>query len=546
MTERFPPVLRSVIAALASAGLSACGGYPAVQQDVDAAVGAAKSRVDKAKMPVAKLAKAPYVEFTDRPFLGATSIPRPTDEALPPAFRRVTLVFGGRYPLQEAGSLITLATGLPVTLSPDLAGSPAPATSVPGGTTGAMGAGSANAAIVLNYRGALSEALDGVVAQAGCSWQYKDGRIVFFRNLTRTFYLPYLPILDSSISMTVGQTSTAATGATGTAAATSTGGTTSAFSTAMSYNFKPWDDLAKGIKDAILSPTGKAIVMPSAGTVTVTDGPRQVEEVERFVLEMNRYYGRQVAVRVEIVSLDLSESSEFGINWTLILNTLNAVGNQQQYTLASPAGSASTIAGSAGITLVKQLNGASDFSGSQALIKALSTLGKTHVQRTWETLALNRRVTPVATVRTTGYLAQTTPASSTTVGATAGTPGLTPGSVTYGFTLQMVPTITSKNALVLDFGMNLSDLKGITSVSSGTGANQQTIELPDTVASQMVPSVTMATGDTLVLSGLQQDNNSYNKRTFGRDVSPGLGGLFQGTSAKTLLLVLVTPVVADY
>lgn len=538
MNERFSPMRRALIAVMASAGLGACGGYPGVQHDVDAAFKAAQSRAAQAKMPVAKLEKAPYVEFADRPFLGATSIPRPTDEALPSTFRRITLVFGGRYPLQEAASLITLATGLPVTLSPDLSGQAGAAQAASGGTSAAT--------IVLNYRGSLGEALDGIAAQAGCSWQYKDGRLGFFRNLTRTFYLPYLPILDSAISMTVGQTSTAATGATGSAAATSTGGASSAFSTAMSYNFKPWEDLRNGIKDGILSPTGKAIVMPSAGTVTVTDGPRQVEEVERFVQEMNRYYGRQVAVRVEIVSLDLSETSEFGINWSLILNTLNALGNQQQYAFASPAGSASTIAGSAGITLIKQVNGVGDFSGSQALIKALSTLGKTHVQRTWETLALNRRVTPVATVRTTGYLAQTTPAVSTTAGATAGTPGLTPGSVTYGFTLQMVPTITSKNSLVLDFGMNLSDLKGITSVSSGTGANQQTIELPDTVASQMVPSVTMATGDTLVLSGLQQDNNNYNKRAFGRDVSPGLGGLFQGSTAKTLLLVLVTPVVADY
>lgn len=524
------------LATLVALTLAGCGGYPGVQHDVDAAVQDSQSRVAAVRMPVQPPVKAPYVEFTTRPFLGATSIPRPTDEALPDAFRAVTMVFGGRYSLQETASLITLTTGLPVTLSPDCQGAVA--------STAATGV----AALVLNFRGTLAEALDGIVSQVGCSWQYKDGRITFFRNLTRTFYLPYLPMLSdgATVTMSIGQSSTTSTGATGGAAATATGSASAAFNTTMNYNFKPWEEIKNGIKDGILSATGKAIVMPSAGTVTVTDGPRQVEEAERFITDINRYYGRQVAVRIQVVSLELSESSEFGVNWSLILNTLNALGNQQQFTLASPAGSASTMAGSAGITLIKQVNGVGDFSGSQALLKALNTVGKADVKRTWETLALNRRVTPIANVHTDGYLASTTPAATTTAGATAGTPGLTPGAVTYGFVLKMVPTITSKNTLVLEFGMNLSDLNGITQKSSGSGANQQTIELPSIMASQMAPSVTMGTGDTLVLSGLLQDSAKYNKRTLGRDVSPGLGGLFQGSTDKSVLLVLVTPVVADY
>ena len=547
MINRFTQFTATAIC-IALSGLAGCGGYPEVKSDVDASVQAAQKRIDaaRAQSPVTRQEgkKAPLVEYTDKPFLGASSIARPADEPLPAAFSDVTLVFPGRHSMQETAAWITLATGIPVTLSPDLG-----LLASPGAAQGGAqpSANQQAQAVALNYHGSLREDLDGIAAQASASWQYKDGRITFFRYITKSFSLPYLPTLDAATQMVVGQATSASNGTTGTSASSSVGGTNTAFNSTLSFTSKPWDDIKEGLKNGILSPTGRAIVMPSSASVTVTDGPRQVEEAERFLLEQNRFFARQLAVRVQVISVTNTENSEFGVDWTAVLNKLNGLGTGQQvFTFTGPTGSASTVAGSMGVQILKQVNGTADFSGSLALLKALSTVGKVKVERTWETLALNRRVTPVAQVRTTGFIAATTPAPATVSGASGGVPGLTPGSITYGFVLNLMPTITSRNAVVLDFGLNLSDLNSLTPQSSGQGSNQQTIELPDFVANQMVPSVAMNTGDTLILSGLEQDTKQYNKRTLARDGSPLAGGLFQGTSERQSIMVLVTPVVAGF
>ena len=119
---------------------------------------------------------------------------------------------------------------------------------------------------------------------------------------------------------------------------------------------------------------------------------------------------------------------------------------------------------------------------------------------------------------------------------------MTPGSVSYGFVLNMVPTITSRNSLVLDFGMDLSDLTALSKESSG----QQSIQLPETIAQQFMNSVAINTGETLVISGLDTDTQRYDQKTLGRGVSPGLGGNFSGTSERQSVVVLLTPVVAGF
>lgn len=525
--------------------LAGCGGYPEVKKEVDEAVRRTEAQLNAARsqLPVdgKEGKKRPLVEYTNKPFLGATSVQRPMDEPLPLGSRDLTLVFAGRQSMPEAASWLSLAAGIPVTVSPDLKQAPADAANGGGG----------GLTVTLNYRGSLREALDGIAAQASASWQYQNSRITFYRYATKTFALPTLPNADSVVKMVIGKTATSTTGISGSGGATPqsggvSGSATSNFSTTMGISTKPWDELAAALK-SILSAEGRAIIMPSSRTVTVTDGQRQLDEVERVVSEQTRVFGRQVALRYQVISLTTTESSEFGVDWSVILNKMNGLGTGQQvFTFSGPSGSSSSSAGSFGVQLLKQVNGSADFSGSQALLKALSTVGRVRVERSWQGLVLNGRVVPIADIRTSSYLASTTPASANATGVAGGTPGLTPGSITYGFILKLMPFITSRNSLVLDIGVDLSDLNGITTQSSGTGTNQQSIELPDLSGTQMMTSTAMDTGDVLILSGMEQDTQRYDKRSLTRDGSPAAGGLFQGKIERRSLFVLVTPVVYSF
>jgi type IVB pilus formation R64 PilN family outer membrane protein len=542
----------------ASLLLAGCGGYQEVKSTVDDAVAANQRTIDsaKGKFPTRQSDTKPtYVKSSDKPFLAATSVPRDTSNTLPPRFARVTINQPGNYTIPQAAQLISEAVGIPVTLSQDVHLPPQAATAPAGGAgTSPQVQALQSAAMVaqqwpitLGYCDVpLESVLDGVGAAAGgLSWEYNNGRITFFRYITKTFTLG-LPTGELSAQINVGVANQMQTGVTGGTSATSTGASSSTFATSFTSSLNAWGDTLSAIKDSILSSQGKVVASRTAGTITVTDGRRQVDHVERFVEDQNKVYSRQVAVHIEVISLDTKELSEFGVNWTAVLSKLNAQGNNVVFSLASPTGITNTNAGAAGVKIVKQINGQSDWSTSQALVSALSTVGRISQRHSFESIALNRRVTPIASIRNTAYIAQTTPATAVAGATTGGIPGLTPGTVSYGFGLIMIPTITTRNALVLDFGVLRSDLIGLVTQTSGTGSNQQSIELPDLVAQQMMQSIYLNTGDTLIISGLEQDTHQYDKRTLNRDGSPGLGGMFSGKAERQSLIVMITPVVANY
>ncbi len=556
---------RLIAQMIATIGLASCGGYPAVQKSVNESMADAQARSSAtlAKSPIATMAPQPvFVERTSKPFIAATSVARPTSERLPQLMQRVTINAPGHYNIQQAAQLITEATGIPVSLSPDVFQQPPGMTQQQQTTTlSASGlppqsqqAQSILTAqiqqqypITLGFRDTpMEQVLESVCAAAnGLSYEFQDGRITIFRYMTRTYTL-VVPAGQFKTEMTIGKTSTVATGTMGggnNGTAQTTGSTNSVFSTTYTTEFKLMKELEDGVK-SVLSDSGKAVVIGTSGTITVKDGRHQVEEVGRIVDDLNRVLMRQIYVRIEVLNWHATENAEAGVDWNLILSKVNSAGNNPVLSLISPTGSSSTTAGSVGVKLLRQVNGESDFSGTSALLRALNTIGNATIKRTWEGVALNRRVTPVASIRSTSYVAATTPATAT-AGGTGGVPGITPGVVSYGFVLNMIPTITNRNSLVLEFGMDLSDLNAIVPGTSGTGANQQTIELPDTIAQQLLQSPALETGDILIVSGLEQDTKNYNKRTLTRDGEPGFGGLFQGTQERQSLIVLITPVIAN-
>lgn len=539
--------------ALAAAGIvSGCADYQEMQRTVDSNVVTTTKRIQQAKaqMPINNRdTRSPYVRRSSKPFFASTSVPKSTSENLPPEFARVTINLPGRFTLAQAAQTIIETTGLPVTLSEDINLVPQQQKDAQAATQNAQQTEADIAQkypIVLGYTDTpLANILDEIGAAAGgLSWEYNNGRINFYRFITKTIPLN-VPSYDPVSNISIGMTSQMQTGSNSVASSASTGTSNSAFSTNFTSTMKAWDEAVSGIKNGILSPSGRVVDSRTAQTITITDGRRQVEQAEHFIAELNKTYLRQIAMHIEVISLTQTKQSEFGVNWALVLSKVNALtGNNIQFTIASPTGIADPNAASAGVKIIKQVNGQLDWTGSQAFFTALNTVGVVSKRNSYDTIAMNRRITPIASLRNTTYLAQTTPATAT-AGGTGGVPGLTPGNISYGFSLSMIPSITADNSMVLDFGLLQSDLVALVSKTSGTGVNQQTIELPDVIAQQLVQSLKLNTGETMVISGLEQDSNQYDKRTLGKDWSPALGGMFNGNTGRQTLIVMITPIVVD-
>jgi hypothetical protein len=132
--------------------------------------------------------------------------------------------------------------------------------------------------------------LDHVALHMGLKWRYSEGRIHFYRIVSRTFVVKTMPgNLTQSGGVSVG---------------------TMAVNGNSEVNI--WSGIEKNLA-LMMSRYGRFHVDQSMGTVTVHDASINVEAVDRYVDSLNRQLGRQVALHVEVLQVTLSNEHQAGI-----------------------------------------------------------------------------------------------------------------------------------------------------------------------------------------------------------------------------------------
>jgi type II secretory pathway component GspD/PulD (secretin) len=133
------------------------------------------------------------------------------------------------------------------------------------------------------------------------------------------------------------------------------------------------------------------------------------------------------------------------------------------------------------------------------------------------------------------------------VSGIGGTPStsLTPGIVTTGFSLYILPKIQGNDVFLQITSSLSSDLTfSRQSSGSGTTGSQATIQLPKVSEKRFNQRTSVPSGSTLVLSGFKQLQNQTGETSmFG---SKALGGsAAQKTSIETILLITPTILRSD-
>lgn len=448
--------------------------------------------------------------------------------------------------IQEVAERITGLTGIPVIVSSEALlplskdASSATAGSSPivpsiSSTNGMPSSGMPNQIISLAYTGALAGFLDMAAARYGIYWEWNDNKVRLFRTATQTFRLVALPgdtTLNAKISNQSG-------GASGTASSVGSSNSSSSQETGVSFSgLSVW----KGIEDSIqtmLTASGKMVVTPATGTVTVTDTPQVLSRVEKFIDQQNESLGRQVVVNVRVLSVDLSNSDNYGINWNVVYNSLSQNFGLTLKNSTAPAIGASSLAlkilstaGSTGADI-------KSWAGSEAIINALSKQGRVSQVTSASVTTLNNQPAPMQVGRQTSYLA-----SSTTTIGTAGAPSTTtlqPGLITTGFSMNLVPHMLDDKRLLLQYAMDLSSLLNLSTVSSGDSS----IQTPEIETRNFLQRVMLNSGDTLVVTGFEQSSLTGNMQGVGDAGNTALGGNVNGSKNKTILVILIQPVIAD-
>lgn len=445
--------------------------------------------------------------------------------------QRLGTAMQGSMPLSNAGQVMSSGP------TPQMPGSALPAP-----LAGAAGIGSTSqprGGFILDqmtlFGGTLKELLDQVSAKYSVGWDYSDGAILISRLVTRTYHIASITdVNDISSTITKKASTGQGTSGSGTEAGSQVG--SAASSSDVSARLTGQIDVVKGLRSAIestLTPSLGKYAISSSGVVTVTDTRDVQDQVRELIEAENKTIGRQVRMRMQVVEVTATTGNDVGVDWTWAINQATAKWNTEFF---SPTGMSSTASGFGQLGVLRR-GGQSE---TQAFLRALATIGRVSVRKDETYTMLNNRPMSVASTESFIYPARSSAAITSTTSATA-IPGVEPGQLTTGTFLNLRTSIQPNSSVIVQFSMDASTRGEIKTFTS----NGATLQYPQTNANQYQLYTSIVSGETAVLAGIDNTQQSSSDRALDGKLSPLLGGGISVSTSRRAVLVLLTPQIIE-
>ncbi|MMZ44881.1 Outer membrane lipoprotein BfpB precursor [compost metagenome] len=377
----------------------------------------------------------------------------------------------------------------------------------------------------LFWQGELGGLLDNVTTRLGLSWRYEQSRIAIFYLDTRTFPVMFMDSKASFGSKTVSGT-TSSMGATGDSSGGGlSGDSNTSQATEMEIKSSLYEDVTNTIKSMLTPGTGRMNL--SAGVLTVTDTPRVLEQIGRYLDDRNKELNRQVVLNVQVYSVEKRTQDQYGIDWNAVFNS-----GSIRLSLTNAFSGAASDALNGGVSI---LDGKG--AGTKAFIKALSEQANVSVMTEASSMTTNLSAVPIQVALQQDYASNVTTENTANVGSSS---SITKSTITTGFNMTVLPFLMPQSPkMQLQFAINMSDDPTMRTFTS----EKTSVELMKTRLKTFTQRVIMQSGQTLVLSGYQSLNNTANRQGVGSFRFFGLGGGANGENNKTMLVILITPVI---
>jgi len=419
--------------------------------------------------------------------------------------------------------------------------------------------------VSMNYSGTVKGALDLLASKSGYVYSINGTAVYWQAFVTRTYDIAFMP---GSTDYMMGKTSSG--GAGGVSSPTPSGGsvmggssiedTASQQYSNISGKISVWKDLENTIKQ-LLSPDGKVVVSEATTTVTVRDRATNVNLVSKYISNLNSNLSRQVLVKVQVLEVQLSSDFNLGINWNAIENAFG----HTNFRLVANYGTPIAIIPFTGNPIPfggLAFAGSGTQSGIQALFNFLNQQGKASVVTEPRIVCLNNQVSALRIITQTGYIAsvQTTTLGGSSTSSSGGstqstsvnnntvTSQVTPGNLTTGMTLYILPKILN-GKIILQVNADLTNQVGsIQTLSSTTGitptanATAPIIQVPTVAQKSFNQRSVLRSGDTLILAGFRKISNQANAMQFFD--SQTLGGR-AATEGVDETVILITPIILN-
>lgn len=525
-----------------------------VQQDAEI-----KARLQANRDAASVGRQRPIVRYLDRQFVSLTPVlskPKPTATQSPLLRCKVSIETVQPISMLEFAQTITRKCKVNIRVTPDalaavanplgVTAPTAQTSATPGGVPGI--AAPFNQAqsqlnpsqigmIDLNYDGELPGLLDTAVSRWGVAWKEDGDKIKIYSVDTRVFRILAFNS-DTDFKSDVVSGTTMVSGASGSGGNGSAGGTSGGIggttgsqqTTTVTTKLQIWKDIIETVK-GMKSAQGTVNPGASVGTIVVTDNDDVLNRMDTYLANLNKLLEVQVTFNVDVISVELTDTDSLGLSFDALYSTLSG---KYGFSLASQFTGA---AGAVSSTFSILKNSGSPWSGTDAVVKALSEQGQVGLRRAPSAATLNMQTVSVQSARQTGFIASSSNTSTPQVGSTQ---ALNPGTVTTGLNMTLTPYVYEDGKMLVQFNINLSSLLNLRQITVGN-AYAESPELNSPIV--MSQKVRLNAGETLMLSGSDDDDSNSKLTGAGAPQNWLLGGGMNSQRHKTKILVLITPLV---
>ena len=469
----------------------------------------------------------------DSIYISANEVQRKETEKLPAKFADQVQIDGGYTNLRQIADTLQRITGFPVLLDIE-----------PKDTFYVR---------LTQNKGTLADLLNNLCAQTDTAWAFLQGKLIISDLETQTFFIKALPG-DVTVQNQVNSNSgiNSQSGGSGTAGQGSGGSATSQSSASndmntvqnvqFNVNHSIWTNISDTVK-GMLSKRGAMNVAPSTSSITITDKPSNVLKVSEYIKKQNDMLRQQVQIDVQVFTIETTAADNYMVNWNMILS-----GSDASFAMNGMTGAAASGA-SSGLVPIMTPNATTQsfivtaksgsLSGSQIMVNAISTKTNSSLVTSAAATTLNNQPVPIQIIQQQGYVSNV---STTQVAQAGSQQSITTGQLSYGFTLNVLPTIEKNGLVNVQLSLNLSSLKALNNYAT-TGAM---VQLPDMIQRNAMQKVTMRSGDTYVTTGFDSDFNTITNAGVGSPSFWLFGGGVTAQNNRQKVIIMISPRVVKY
>lgn len=455
---------------------------------------------EMSRNPKAKIS-TDTISTSEGVWLGSSSTMLDHKNTLPKEFESdtgITIMLGEQVNLQVLANNIYSISGIPVKIDSQISAEKLKRT---------MG---------VAYTGKLSGLLNQVATDMDLLWYYDKTSIVFYETETKTFTLFALGT-DVSYQSAI---------------RTDDGNQVS-----MESNLREWEEVEKTMESIVgeNSNGSKFKVSRALGTITVTAPPSVLNRVGDYIEKQNKRLSQLITIDVKVLQVSIQNASAFGLNLTAAINSasgLTMTANPKNNLGLTDASTMSIAV--LGSNAYGTANGSlASVQGSTALITALARQGKVSLVTNVGVTTRNNRIAPVSNTKTTGYIKRFESRNFTTVESST----VDQEDLETGFSMQLLPNVLENGKVLLMFRMSIRELINMRTEKIG----EVVLQLPEVEERSFMQEVIMESGQILVLSGFERQNNNDTRYGIGDADFMALSGSRDTNSQRDVLVVILTP-----